>query len=34
MHRLNACHVATKDNLPHIADRIINFYDKSVKPML
>jgi pimeloyl-ACP methyl ester carboxylesterase len=32
MHRLNAGHFATEDNLPYIADHIISFYDKHVKP--
>lgn len=31
MHRLNAGHFATEDNLPYIADHIIKFYDKQVK---
>ncbi len=32
MHRLNAGHFATEDNLPYIASNIIKFYDKTVKP--
>jgi pimeloyl-ACP methyl ester carboxylesterase len=32
IHRLNAGHFATEDNLPLIADHIISFYDKNVKP--
>ena len=32
MHRLNAGHFATEDNLPYIASHIISFYDKTVKP--
>lgn len=32
LHRLNAGHFATEDNLPYIADHIISFYDKQVKP--
>jgi len=32
MHRLNAGHFATEDNLPYIADHIISFYDAKVKP--
>ena len=32
MHRLNAGHFATEDNLPYIADHIISFYNKQVKP--
>ena len=32
MHRLNAGHFATEDNLPYIADHIIGFYDTRVKP--
>jgi pimeloyl-ACP methyl ester carboxylesterase len=32
MHRLNAGHFATEDNLPFIASRIIRFYDEQVKP--
>lgn len=32
MHRLKAGHFATEDNLPYIADHIIGFYDKQVKP--
>lgn len=32
IHRLNAGHFATEDNLPFIAEHIIGFYDKSVKP--
>lgn len=31
MHRLNAGHFATEDNLPYIADHIISFYDMQVK---
>ena len=32
MHRLDAGHFATEDNLPYIASHIISFYDKNVKP--
>ncbi len=32
IHRLNAGHFATEDNLPFIASHIISFYDQSVKP--
>ena len=32
MHRLNAGHFATEDNLPYIAEHIVTFYDKNVKP--
>ena len=32
IHRLNAGHFATEDNLPYIADRIVSFYDQVVKP--
>jgi pimeloyl-ACP methyl ester carboxylesterase len=32
MHRLNAGHFATEDNLPYIAEHIIRFYDDNVKP--
>jgi pimeloyl-ACP methyl ester carboxylesterase len=32
MHRLNAGHFATEDNLPFIAGHIIGFYDRQVKP--
>lgn len=32
IHRLNAGHFATEDNLPYIASHIIGFYDKNVKP--
>ena len=32
MHRLNAGHFATEDNLPFIAEHIIGFYDHQVKP--
>ena len=32
MHRLNAGHFATEDNLPFIADHILAFYDNNVKP--
>ncbi len=32
IHRLNAGHFATEDNLPFIASHIISFYDKTVKP--
>ncbi len=32
IHRLNAGHFATEDNLPFIASHIISFYDKQVKP--
>jgi pimeloyl-ACP methyl ester carboxylesterase len=32
MHRLNAGHFATEDNLSYIAGNIISFYDKQVKP--
>jgi pimeloyl-ACP methyl ester carboxylesterase len=31
MHRLNAGHFATEDNLPFIAGHIISFYDRQVK---
>lgn len=31
IHRLNAGHFATEDNLPFIASHIISFYDKQVK---
>lgn len=31
MHRLNAGHFATEDNLPYIASHIIQFYDNRVK---
>ncbi len=31
MHRLNAGHFATEDNLPYIADHIIDFYDREVR---
>ena len=31
MHRLNAVHFATEDNLPYIADHIVRFYDRVVK---
>lgn len=31
LHRLNAGHFATEDNLPYIADHIISFYDAQVK---
>lgn len=31
MHRLNAGHFATEDNLPYIAQHIVKFYDKNVK---
>ncbi len=31
MHRLNAGHFATEDNLPYIAGHIVSFYDKHVK---
>ena len=31
MHRLNAGHFATEDNLPYIANHIISFYDGRVK---
>jgi len=31
IHRLNAGHFATEDNLPFIASHIISFYDKNVK---
>lgn len=31
IHRLNAGHFATEDNLPYIASHIIRFYDKQVK---
>lgn len=31
IHRLNAGHFATEDNLPYIADHIISFYDARVK---
>ena len=31
IHRLNAGHFATEDNLPYIAGRIINFYNSRVK---
>ena len=32
MHRLNAGHFATEDNLPYIANHIVSFYDAQVKP--
>lgn len=32
IHRLNAGHFATEDNLPFIAEHIVGFYDKVVKP--
>lgn len=32
IHRLNAGHFATEDNLPYIASHIISFYDTAVKP--
>ena len=32
IYRLNAGHFATEDNLPFIADHIVSFYDKTVKP--
>jgi pimeloyl-ACP methyl ester carboxylesterase len=32
IHRLNAGHFATEDNLPFIASHIISFYDNRVKP--
>ncbi len=32
IHRLNAGHFATEDNLPYIASHIISFYDTKVKP--
>jgi pimeloyl-ACP methyl ester carboxylesterase len=32
MHRLNAGHFATEDNLPFIAEHIVSFYDRQVKP--
>lgn len=32
MHRLNAGHFATEDNLPYIADHIIRFYDANFRP--
>lgn len=32
IHRLNAGHFATEDNLPFIADHIIRFYDRTVNP--
>ena len=32
LHRLNAGHFATEDNLPYIASHIISFYDAKVKP--
>ena len=32
IHRLNAGHFATEDNLPFIADHIVSFYDRRVKP--
>ena len=32
IHRLNAGHFATEDNLPFIASHIIDFYDRQVKP--
>ena len=32
MHRLNAGHFATEDNLPYIAEHIVRFYDSQVKP--
>ena len=32
IHRLTAGHFATEDNLPYIAEHIISFYDKQVKP--
>ncbi len=31
MHRLNAGHFATEDNLPFIAEHIVGFYDRQVK---
>jgi len=31
IHRLNAGHFATEDNLPFIASHIISFYDENVK---
>jgi len=31
LHRLNAGHFATEDNLPYIANHIISFYDANVK---
>jgi pimeloyl-ACP methyl ester carboxylesterase len=32
IHRLNAGHFATEDNLPFIASHIVSFYDERVKP--
>ena len=32
IHRLNAGHFATEDNLPFIASHIVSFYDRQVKP--
>ena len=32
MHRLNAGHFATEDNLPFIAEHVLAFYDNNVKP--
>lgn len=32
IHRLNAGHFATEDNGPYIAEHIVAFYDKTVKP--
>jgi pimeloyl-ACP methyl ester carboxylesterase len=32
LHRLNAGHFATEDNLPFIASHIVSFYDAQVKP--
>jgi pimeloyl-ACP methyl ester carboxylesterase len=32
MYRLNAGHFATEDNLPFIAEHIVSFHDKTVKP--
>ncbi len=32
IHRLNAGHFATEDNLPYIASHIVSFYDQNVKP--
>jgi pimeloyl-ACP methyl ester carboxylesterase len=32
IHRLNAGHFATEDNLPFIASHIVSFYDRRVKP--
>ena len=32
MHRLKAGHFAVEDHLPYIADHIVSFYDKNVKP--